>query len=255
MPKHTFVARFLGAALVAQAAARSTFGEVWPEESRPTAANCTWVRVRQPLSHFAPGAVDGASFDQRLCVYDGFWSGGGEGAPILLYTGNEAPVEVYLGLGLLWELALDLGALLVWAEHRYFGESMPQLDGVRDCLTYLTTEEALADYASLVEKFRVDGAWQWHAPRSPVIAFGASYGGMLASWFRMRYPSHVDGAIAASAPIFGLPQTRPALDGAAVGITNAASEMGGAPPACVPNLKAAWVLLHDVSKTEAGRAQ
>ena len=48
------------------------------------------------------------------------------GGPILFYCGNEANVELYVNAtGLMWERAPELGALLVFAEHRYYGDSQP----------------------------------------------------------------------------------------------------------------------------------
>ena len=153
--------------------------------------------------------------------------------PILFYTGNESPVEVYINnTGLMWDLAPKLNALLVFAEHRYEGESFPELQGgpplplhaplsllaahhararcanadggarrppgTPDCMAHCTSAEALADFASLITTMKQELG----ATSAPVVAFGGSYGGMLSSWFRIKYPNIIAGAIAASAPIW-----------------------------------------------------
>ncbi len=54
---------------------------------------------------------------------------------------------------------------------------------------YLSSEQALADYAYLLKYIKQAK----RAENSPVIAFGGSYGGMLASWFRIKFPHVCDG--------------------------------------------------------------
>ena len=53
--------------------------------------------------------------------------------------------------GLMWENAKQFGALVVFAEHRYYGLSQPLGNASTQYLQYLTHEQALADYATLVK--------------------------------------------------------------------------------------------------------
>jgi lysosomal Pro-X carboxypeptidase len=61
----------------------------------------------------------------------------------------------------------------------------------------LTIENTLIDYVELIKHVKT----KFNAENSAVIAFGGSYGGMLAAWMRMKYPHVIQGALAASAPI------------------------------------------------------
>ena len=97
-------------------------------------------------------------------------------------------------------LAEKYGALVVFAEHRYFGLSWPFPQNVaftHPYNTYLTVEQTLADYADLLKYLKT----KYNAEKKATIAFGGSYGGMLAAWMRMKYPHVIQGSLAASAPV------------------------------------------------------
>ncbi|KAL4177549.1 hypothetical protein KRP22_002481 [Phytophthora ramorum] len=154
---------------------------------------------------------------------------------MFFYVGNEADVELYLNhTGLMWENAGEFGAMLVFAEHRYFGKSVPFGKDVTKHMRYLSTEQTLADYAVLITYLKGD------LKRDiPVIGFGGSYGGMLGSWFRMKYPHIIDGVVAGSAPTlsyFGDEVPHDLGDYSQV-TTFDGSLADGSAPNCVPNVR------------------
>lgn len=158
--------------------------------------NYTTRYIEVPVDHFS--FTTSATFRLRYLYNSAFWK---EGGPIFFYPGNEGSVDIFVqGSGFIWEIAPRFGALVVFAEHRYYGESLPYGDLSLislEFLAYLTSAQALADYVMLLDNLQYESRFP-----CPVIAFGGSYGGMLAAWMRFKYPSMVHGAIASSAPIW-----------------------------------------------------
>uniref|UniRef100_A0A1D1YR05 Lysosomal Pro-X carboxypeptidase n=1 Tax=Anthurium amnicola TaxID=1678845 RepID=A0A1D1YR05_9ARAE len=162
---------------------------------------------RQRLDHFSyTPERDLEFFDQRYFVNTRYWNSSGWNGkpPIFVYTGGEWDITVDLvGDNFPMHVASRSGALVVFMEHRYFGDSNP-FGSVTEAykngstLGYLDAAQALADFAEITLH-----VVKSYCPKSacPVIAMGCSYGGMLAAWFRLKYPHLVVGALASSAPV------------------------------------------------------
>lgn len=179
-------------------------------------------------------------------------AGGAAPPPVFFYAGNEGPIEeFYNNTGFVFELAARMDALVVFCEHRYYGRSLPYGAGsfTAGALGLLSIEQTLADYSLLLPRVK---ARYGLGEESPTIAFGGSYGGMLAAWWRLKYPAVVDGAIAASAPI-------PAILGAAPSppfFQAVAEDMDRAGSACRGRVHAAFRALQTLAHGGvSGRAE
>jgi pimeloyl-ACP methyl ester carboxylesterase len=231
------------AAAVALALATAVSAEVLVPQ--PTVNNCTKHFYTQFIDHFSWG---NATYQQRYFTYDKWYKPGG---PIFFYNGNEADVEIFANwTGLMWENGQEFNALLVFAEHRYFGESLPCAGGFLECGDYLSTEQAMADFAALIVHLRtVD-----YPDAGIAVTFGGSYGGMLAAWMRMRYPGVVAGAIASSAPIGCMSPTYDKASYWAV-VSRDATAAGGAAPNCSVNVHQAIEDIFTLIQTPEGCQQ
>jgi len=205
----------------------------------------------QKLDHYNFENSD-VTFGQRYLVNLESWQKPDhpEGpGPIFFYAGNEGPIELFANnTGFMWEIAPKYKAAVVFAEHRYYGSSMPYGPATyenTENLRFLTAEQALADFAELLGDFKK----QHNCSEAPVIAFGGSYGGMLAAWFRMKYPQVVAGAIASSAPILQFEgHVDPNKFNQIV-----TQDFQDANAACREGVSKSWAMMKDMGEKEDGR--
>ena len=156
----------------------------------------------------------------------------------------------------MWENADAYDAIMVFAEHRYFGESLPfgsdEADMKSENIIFLSSDQAMADYANLINALKTE----WNSFNSPVIGFGGSYGGMLCSWFITKYPQSMDGCIAASAPITSFIGEHPEVNYNffADGETYDCKKEGGNPnDFCADNFQKSWSVIFDYANSAEGR--
>lgn len=215
----------------------------------------SWAQYIYQTRYFE-AAVDNFAFspntyEMRYFINDTFWT---PEAPIFFYTGNEGDLSEFASnSGFVWEVSQEFGAMTVFAEHRYYGQSMPFGNSSYDnttTLQYLTSAQALADYSSLLRFLRQQ--YGCSSFGCPTIAFGGSYGGMLSAFWKIREPL-ISGAIAASAPLWmmpGLPSSDPTSFNAIVTNTFATAN-----PYCAAQISDSWAIMAAYGATENGRTK
>ncbi|RPB27067.1 peptidase S28 [Terfezia boudieri ATCC MYA-4762] len=176
-----------------------------------------------PINHFGHSPTP-YTFANRFWVVDQYYKPGG---PVFTFDTGEAS-DGFLYHGYLTSNASffnqylqEFGAMGVLWEHRYYGKSSPypiNRNTTSEQLRWLTTEQALEDFAVFANKFKwkiggggatynntvgglVGKVVDLNPKRTPWVHVGGSYPGARAAMLRDRYPETVFAAYASSAPV------------------------------------------------------
>ncbi|XP_030374874.1 putative serine protease F56F10.1 [Scaptodrosophila lebanonensis] len=150
--------------------------------------------ITQKIDHFDESNTD--TYQMRYLVNDEFET---EGSPIFIFVGGEWEIEPSMVKGGLWyDLAKEHNGVLVYTEHRYYGESLPTTTFSTENLKYLHVKQALADLAHFIETFKAENP---NLTNSKVLLSGGSYSATMVVWFKRLYPELIVGGWASSAPL------------------------------------------------------
>jgi pimeloyl-ACP methyl ester carboxylesterase len=164
-----------------------------PEQGPSLAGGTQSGNYAQLIDH--QGGLAGQTFQQRYW-YDSEFASGPD-APVIYHMCGESNVDdAYFLNDYALDWAKQLGAHVVWLEHRYYGPSQPFSDLATDHLKYLSLANIMEDLATFQQWISQQQGWtgKW-------IAVGGSYSATMAALYRQKHPELVVGALAASAPM------------------------------------------------------
>ena len=157
-----------------------------------------------PINHFTNNGTM-QTYRMRYLIDESYVRDNDTYPPILFYCGNEGDLWTFYNNSGFMTTTLPsvLHSVVLFGEHRYYGQSKPfgAQSFTKDNVKYLTLDQTFMDYQLLISTIKQNPKYKY----SPVIAFGGSYGGMLAAWMRMKFPHIIQGAHASSAPIMFFP--------------------------------------------------
>ncbi|PYH94367.1 extracelular serine carboxypeptidase [Aspergillus ellipticus CBS 707.79] len=141
-----------------------------------------------------------ATFDLRYWLDTSYYEPGG---PVFVIAAGETDGSdriPFLSQGIVTRLASTYKGIGLILEHRYYGESFPFANLTTENIRFLTTEQALADYAYFASNvvFPGLGNLDLTAATTPWIAYGGSYAGAFVAFLRKIYPDLYWGAVSSS---------------------------------------------------------
>lgn len=213
--------------------------------------------VSQEQDHF--DGTNTKQWNQAYYVNDTFWVPGSD-APVFVCVGGEGPAltgasvvaSVHCSVASQW--LQETKALMFGVEHRYYGchnASACPVDSMRETsdLKYLSSRQALGDLAHFktfaTETYSLTDANKW-------VSFGGSYPGMLAGWFRLKFPHLVHASVASSAPVKAKVDMNEYNDVTAAAYSVSDNNVGGSPE-CTKAISVGHAKIGTMFGTVAGR--
>ncbi|GLA74344.1 hypothetical protein AtubIFM55763_005584 [Aspergillus tubingensis] len=167
-------------------------------------ANFPVYNLSVPIDHFHNESRyephTNATFGLRYWLDTSHYQPGG---PVFVIAAGETDGSdriPFLSQGVVTHLAAAYNGVGLILEHRYYGESYPFTNLTTENIRFLTTEQALADYAYFASNIVFPGLEHLDltAATTPWIAYGGSYAGAFVAFLRKLYPDLYWGAVSSS---------------------------------------------------------